>query len=58
MDPTSVKEPVAATEAELKATAMNAAANRQIVADTISRLDGWLGANGIEFIEPALHDAA
>jgi hypothetical protein len=54
MEPTSVKEPVAVAEAELKATAMNAAANHQSLGAAISRLDRWLGANGIEFIEPLL----
>ena len=55
MDPTSVKEPVAVAAAELKATAMNAAANRQRLGATISPPDRLMGANGIDFIEPALH---
>ena len=57
MDPTSVKEPPAAAEVALKATAMNGAANHQIVAATISRFDGCMGADGIEFIEAAFHVA-
>jgi len=57
MDPTSVKEPVAVAEAELKATAMNAAANHQSLGATISPLDRLMGANGSNFIEPALHGA-
>jgi hypothetical protein len=57
MDPTSVKEPVAVAEAELKATAMNAAANHQSMGATISRPDRLMGADGINFIELALHGA-
>jgi hypothetical protein len=56
MDPTNVKEPVVAAEAELKAIAMNAAANLQSLGPTISRPDRWMGANGSNFIEPAFHD--
>lgn len=55
MDPTSVKEPVVAAEAELKATAMKAAANHQSLEASISRPDRLMGENGIKFIEPALH---
>jgi hypothetical protein len=55
MDPTSVNEPFAVAEAELKASAMNAAANHQSPGATISRPDRLLRANGIKFIEPALH---
>jgi hypothetical protein len=52
-----VKEPVAVAEAELNATAMNAAANHQSLGATISRPARLLGANGSNFIEPALHGA-
>ena len=55
MDPTSVKEPVAVAEAEPKAIAMNAVANPQSLGAAISRAVRLLGANGIDFIEPALH---
>jgi len=58
MDPTSVKEPSAAEEVQFKATAMNAAANQQILAATISRINWGRGANGIDFIEAPLHGAA
>jgi hypothetical protein len=57
MDPTSVKEPVAVAETELKVTAMNAAANHQSLGATFSRPDRLMEANGIDFIEPALHGA-
>jgi len=57
MDPTSVKEPVAVAEAELKAIAMNAAANHQSLGATISRPARLLGASGLNFIEPALRGA-
>jgi hypothetical protein len=38
MDPTRLKEPVAAIEEEFKATAMDVAVNLRIVAATINRL--------------------
>jgi prephenate dehydrogenase len=57
MDPTSVKEPVAAAAVEFKATAMNAAANHPIVGATIGRLDRWMGANGIRVIDAVLYSA-
>ena len=57
MDPTSVNEPVAVAEAELKAIAMNAAANHQSLGATINRPDRLMGANGINFIDSALHGA-
>ena len=57
MDPTSVKEPVVTAAAELKATAMNAAANHQSLGATISRPARLLGANESSFIEPALQYA-
>jgi hypothetical protein len=52
-----VKEPVVVAETELRATAMNAAANHQSVGATISHLDRLMRAEGSNFIEPDLHRA-